>query len=53
MQASSKQLLKPKSISITPVGSDANNCKIVMSHLSVVLVIHLVILYVVFCYLQW
>lgn len=30
MQASSKQLLKPKSISITPVGSDANNCKIVM-----------------------
>jgi DNA-directed RNA polymerase subunit alpha len=30
MQASSKQLLKPKSIAITPLASDNNNCKIVM-----------------------
>lgn len=30
MQASSKQLLKPKSITITPIAEDKNNCKIVM-----------------------
>lgn len=30
MQVSSKQLLNPKSISITPLASDNNNCKIVM-----------------------
>ena len=30
MQVSSKQLLKPKSISITPLATDTNNCKIVM-----------------------
>lgn len=30
MQASSKQLLKPKSIAITPLALDNNNCKIVM-----------------------
>lgn len=30
MQVSSKQLLKPKSITITPLASDDNNCKIVM-----------------------
>ena len=30
MQTSSKQLLKPKSICITPIDGDNNNCKIVM-----------------------
>lgn len=30
MQVSSKQLLKPKSITITPLAADNNNCKIVM-----------------------
>lgn len=30
MQVSSKQLLKPKSITITPLATDNNNCKIVM-----------------------
>ncbi len=30
MQGSSKQLLKPKSITITPLADDNNNCKIVM-----------------------
>ena len=30
MQTSSKQLLKPKSISITPIDGNSNNCKIVM-----------------------
>ncbi len=30
MQTSSKQLLKPKSICITPIDGDSNNCKIVM-----------------------
>jgi DNA-directed RNA polymerase subunit alpha len=30
MQGMSKQLLKPKSITITPLAADSNNCKIVM-----------------------
>ena len=53
MQVSSKQLLKPKSITINPLAADNNNLKLLWNLLSVALVILWVIHCVESYYHQW